>query len=693
MNEPAGTLSRVEGAMRGIAAAAVAALALPAAAHASGTSLARLQLSPQGGAVAQRFDLVGLHWQGRGTILFRTRGLDGRWSHWQPAESEPDDVPDANTPEGRRSRGWRLGNPYWAGPSDGLQYRVRGPVRRIRAFFIGGGRSARPAFTLTSANAPPIIPRAAWGAIESIRRGKPRYADALKLAIIHHTAGTNAYSRSQSAAIVRSIELYHVRGNGWDDIGYNFLVDRYGQVFEGRYGGIDRPVIGAHALGFNNGSVGVAYIGNGISPITAAARSALVKLLAWRLDVAHVDPLSKVTFVSSGNYKFRAGTPVTLRAISGHRDTGPTECPGNSLYGQIPAITRAVAATGLPKIYSPVVRGGLGGKVRFTARLSSSVQWTVSVTDAFGKVVASGTGLGTNVDWTWDASAVTSGRYAWSISAPNARSATGSIGGPVARLTLTDLFVDPPIVSPNGDGYDDVLHGGYTLGTAANVTTTLLDSGGNPVGSVFTGSRSAGRHAFVLRDISLPDGRYTLLLNAMNAAGTVVSGSVSFVVDRTLAFVSSTSLFMSPNGDGRLDSVVLRYRLLAPADVAVRVLRNGRVVRTLFGGHVAPGSYSIPWDGSGLRDGSYVVRVQSVDQVATVTEDVPITVDTRPPLLRLVSLRPLVLQVNEPATVTATIGRRRIAKTVVAGKFRLPYASHFSIVAVDRAGNRTRFTR
>src|SRR5207253_6993904 len=114
-------------------------------------------------------------------------------------------------------------------------------------------------------------------------------------AIVHHTAGTNSYTEAQSAAIVRGIELYHVKGNGWNDIGYNFLVDKYGQVFEGRYGGMERPVVGAHAMGFNTGSVGVAVIGNyGDSGISVAARASLVRLLAWRLDVAHVDPASRL---------------------------------------------------------------------------------------------------------------------------------------------------------------------------------------------------------------------------------------------------------------------------------------------------------------------------------------------------------------------------------------------------------------
>ena len=137
----------------------------------------------------------------------------------------------------------------------------------------------------------------------------------LKLAVVHHTAGTNAYTPAQAASIVRGIEVYHVKGNGWNDIGYNFLVDRYGTVYEGRGGGMTRNVIGAHALGFNTGTAGVALIGNfqNATP-PPAMQTALVSLLSWRLDVAHIDPLSTVAYTSGGNSKFHAGKVVTLRA-------------------------------------------------------------------------------------------------------------------------------------------------------------------------------------------------------------------------------------------------------------------------------------------------------------------------------------------------------------------------------------------
>src|SRR5207302_10985498 len=156
---------------------------------------------------------------------------------------------------------------------------------------------------------------------------------------------------------------------------------------------------GAHSEGFNTGTAGVALMGN-FSHATPpkAQQDALVNLLAWRLDVAHVDPLSTVVYTSGGNFKFRSGKNVTLRAISGHRDTGPSECPGNGTYVLLPALAKRVSLTGLPKLYTPAVTGVLGGPVRIQARLSSPLPWTVTVVDQLGHGVATGTGKGTAVD-------------------------------------------------------------------------------------------------------------------------------------------------------------------------------------------------------------------------------------------------------------------------------------------------------
>ena len=241
-------------------------------------------------------------------------------------------------------------------------------------------------------------------------------------------------SRSEAAAIVKAIQLFHVQGNGWNDIGYNFLVDRFGTVYEGRFGGIERSVVGAHAQGFNTGSVGVALLGTyGSTQPSKAALDAIARLLAWRLDVAHVDPTSFLTFISGGSERYASGIPVTLRAVSGHRDTGFTECPGNALYGKLDALSASARAIGLPKVFEPRAEVS-GSVVRFRATVSSAQLWDVIVTDASGVEVARGSGSGAEVDWTGLAGAP-AGSFTWTIAVagPARRSAWYARG---ARLRL-----------------------------------------------------------------------------------------------------------------------------------------------------------------------------------------------------------------------------------------------------------------
>ena len=266
--------------MKRVCTAALVLLAFPGVARAGQASLVVREVPLRGERVpaasaTPSFDLVGLHWRGSGSVSFSTRSLTGRWSAWHGAAPEAEDAPDVLTAEAAREASWRLGSPYWTGLSDGIRYRLRGAVSRLRAYFVRSTAVAVPPRTLSIAGSPPIVPRLGWSANEKIRRAAPKYAPALQLAIVHHTAGSNSYRPSQSAAIVRAIEIYHVLGNGWNDIGYNFLVDKYGQIFEGRYGGIERNVVGAHAQGFNTGSVGVALLGTYTSkaPSRAALRN------------------------------------------------------------------------------------------------------------------------------------------------------------------------------------------------------------------------------------------------------------------------------------------------------------------------------------------------------------------------------------------------------------------------------------
>ena len=153
---------------------------------------------------------------------------------------------------------------------------------RLRAYLVA---SPIERSTATSALDAPVAgdrdARASWNADESIRQAPPQLRGlTVRFAVVHHTAGSNDYTRAEAPAVVRAIELYHVKGNGWNDIGYNFLVDRFGTVYEGRYGGVDRNVVGAHALGFNRGSVGVAVLGTYIDAPPPAGRDGRARAAA-----------------------------------------------------------------------------------------------------------------------------------------------------------------------------------------------------------------------------------------------------------------------------------------------------------------------------------------------------------------------------------------------------------------------------
>src|SRR5205823_5701972 len=182
------------------------------------------------------------------------------------------------------------------------------------------------------------------------------YSPKVKVAFVHHTAGSNSYSLSQSDDVVRVIYWFHTQGRGFCDIAYNFLISRYGQIFEGRAGGVARPVTPGSQAGFNPDTFSVSMLGNfqTASP-TRASLVALKRLLAWRLDVAHVPAMGRDTLVSQGGEttRYPAGARVTLPTIVGHRVTGLTSCPGIHLFRLIPGIRRAVARRRTPKILRP----------------------------------------------------------------------------------------------------------------------------------------------------------------------------------------------------------------------------------------------------------------------------------------------------------------------------------------------------
>jgi hypothetical protein len=658
-------------------------------------------------AAPLRFNLIGLHWQGPGVVSFRTAVRPGRWSAWRPARPEAEDLPDPGTDEAAARAGWKIGNPFWTGPARYVQYRTAGRVTRLRAHFLWS-----PPFTafrtLARPDAPAIIPRAAWGADESIVRAPPYYADSVRFSLVHHTAGTNSYTAADSAAIVRGIQRYHVRSNGWNDIGYNFLVDKYGQVFEGRGGGIDRNVVGAHAAGFNTGSTGVSVLGTYSSaPAPAAAVAALEQLLAWRLDVAHADPLATVTAVSAGNPKYPAGTAISLRGVSGHRDTGPTTCPGNGLYSQLSSLASTAAARGLPKLFEPAVFGGLGGPARFTARLSQSLAWSVSVADAGGNLVAGGTGNGDRVDWTWDARAYPAGAFTYTIAAgPDVTPATGAVPGP-PPLKLSGVAAVPAAFTPNGDGSGDTTKISFTLSVSAAVTAAVLDPAGTVVRTLLTkkgfgpGKNAITWDGTLANGTPAPDGRYRLRVTAETAFEQATS-QADLVVDRTLGHFAGPIAF-SPNSDGRRDVAELTFQLTRDALVRVRIRAGSRLVATLTSGMLPPGAQRLVWDGrrGGRRaaDRTYTAVVTAQTALGVRKLARPLKLDTRRPVVRIRSLRRvpggtrLRLLLSERAKLTIRYRGKTSVVERRAGRVQVRLAARVRsvrVVAVDAALNRSR---
>ncbi|MFF0753552.1 N-acetylmuramoyl-L-alanine amidase [Streptomyces sp. NPDC004267] len=183
---------------------------------------------------------------------------------------------------------------------------------------------------------PKIITRKGWGADEKMRERGFVYTKTIKAAFIHHSATGNNYTCRQAPAVLRSIYRYHVKSLGWRDFGYNFAVDKCGNIYEGRAGGVGRAVMGAHTLGFNTNSMGIAVLGTygGTTP-PAAAVSAIARLTAWKLGLYGVNPNGTTYLTSGGGNLYKKGKKVKFHVIAGHRDGFATECPGGRLYNKL----------------------------------------------------------------------------------------------------------------------------------------------------------------------------------------------------------------------------------------------------------------------------------------------------------------------------------------------------------------------
>ncbi|WP_442928915.1 N-acetylmuramoyl-L-alanine amidase [Modestobacter sp. VKM Ac-2984] len=337
---------------------------------------------------AERFSSVGVTWREDASVTdvvvqLRVQGTDGAWDEW--TSLEPDDAEQNE----RAATGGdvRAGTaPYWTGEAQGVQVIVQaedGDVPEdVRVALIDPGHSAADdlATALPTATAhagaaePRIYTRAEWGADERIRSWAPEYVSTIKAATVHHTADGNNYSAEQVPAILRSMYAYHAQTRGWGDIGYNVIVDRYGRVFEGRYGGLASTVVGAHAGGFNSYTFGVSMLGNyDVVPVPQATVDAVADVIAWKFGLYGVDPRGTTVLTSGGGgtARYGGGTKVTLPTVFGHRDVGSTACPGAYGYARLGEVrTRVIALadnslSAIARRYAaePALRSSLGKAV------------------------------------------------------------------------------------------------------------------------------------------------------------------------------------------------------------------------------------------------------------------------------------------------------------------------------------------
>ncbi len=402
---------------------------------------------------------------------------------------------------------------------------------------------------------PPLTSRAQWGADESKVEDPPTYLDAVQAVFVHHTVGSNSYSCAQSASIVRGIMAYHTDVNGWNDIGYNFLVDKCGQIFEGRGGGADLPVQGAHTYGFNGYSTGIAVLGDfhgdpakGV-PAGRPSRAALesvARVAAWKLGQYGGDPDGKVTLTAAGDTGvWKAGDEATLNTISGHRDGYATACPGEALYARLGEIRRFAAGPGAGSAI-PTSDTDRDGVTELVAGLPRTSSWAGSLV-----VVPGGT-----------EGPVGSARFTLTQNSP---------GVPGGAESGDDFGATTAWGDVNGDGHADLVAGApgedWTQADRGSVTVLYgpgLDSGHTYTTTGVTGSGARLGTALAVGDFDA-DGKADVFAagtgnggswNVRLSAGTTQYGKLTSATGAVAATDAASGDF---NRDGYAD-VALNYR-------------------------------------------------------------------------------------------------------------------------------------
>ena len=411
-------------------------------------------------------------------VVVRVR-QDGAWTDWMQVPVS-EHMPDPGSEEYERAR---FGTePLVASEADGVQVRIDTPSGEVptdtRLVMIDNpvrpedadlGHESAPASSAQAvANRPRIITRAEWGADESLKRGTVSYSPRIKVAFVHHVVSSNDYTEAEAAQQMRNVYSWFTEGIQVNDFGYNFMVDRFGRIYEGRAGGVELAVIGAHTAGFNAETFAVSFLGNAdtLNPTQEEGQriaDAMSRLIAWKLDLNKVNPRGSAVLTSAGpgpgsgtTSMYYAGEKVRIKTVSGHGDIGSTSCPGDFLRPAVmPMRSRAAEMMGTT-FFRPLLVGSgqpWGAEQPMTLRVptTGAVKLKADIFSACGDRVRTLRGesreAGT-LDLRWDRrddgnKPVPPGNYTVSITGTAGGEALTPWNGAVRIASTADAPVDP----------------------------------------------------------------------------------------------------------------------------------------------------------------------------------------------------------------------------------------------------------